>query len=155
MKHLDGILEMVDKELGSISQNGQFRSKDEVHSVYELIDIAKDVYCIWKYEDDDEGYSEAYPMYHGSYDDGASYARGRGRNAKRDAMGRYSRDGGNYRGSYDDGYSMRGGNYRRGGYSRDDAKQEYAENLRRMMENAPDEQTRMSIQRMVDNMERE
>ena len=144
MKHLDGILEMVDHELGSIEQNGQFRSKDEVHSVYELIDIAKDIFCIWKYEDEDE-YSEAYPMpyRYGSYDDGASYARGR-RNAKRDSMGRYSRDG----------YNMRGGNYRRDGYSRDDAKQEYIDNLREMINNAPDEQTRMSLQRMVENMER-
>ena len=156
MKHLDGILEMVDKELGSIEQNGKFRSRDEVHSVYELIDIAKDVYCIWEYEDGgSEGYSEMYG--------GGSYARGRGRNAKRDSMGRYSRDGGNYRGgsyrgSYDgnyDGESYRGGNYRRGGYSRDDAKQEYIENLRRTMDEAPDEKTRMSIQRMIEQMERE
>ena len=165
MKSLDKILEMVDKELGSIAQNGQFRSKDEVHSVYELIDIAKDVFCIWKYEDDEGGFSEDMSMYGGgsnyeSYD-GGSYARGRGRGAARYADGRYaptsrgSYRGGNYRGgNYDDGYSMRDGNYRRGSYSRDDAKQEYAENLRRMMEEAPDEQTRMSIQRMVENMER-
>lgn len=168
MKHLDGILEMVDMELGSIAKNGQFRSKDEVHSVYELIDIAKDVYCIWEYEEGgSEGYSEMYPMYrsenYGSYDGGGSYARGRGRNAKRDSMGRYSRDagnyrGGSYRGSYDgnyDGESYRGGNYRRGGYSRDDAKEEYIEHLRETMENAPDEKTRMSIQRMIEQMERE
>lgn len=167
MKHLDSVLDMVDKELGSIAQNGQFRSRDEVHSVYELIDIAKDVYCIWKYEDGDDGYSEAYPSYDGgSYGMGGSYARGRGRGAARYADGRYAPTrsrgsyddgnyrGGSYRGSYDDGYSMRGGNYRRGGYSRDDAKDEYAENLRHMMETAPDEQTRMSIQRMIDNMER-
>jgi len=154
MKHLDRILDMVDQELGSIAQSGQFRSRDDVHSVYELVDIAKDVYCIWKYEDEDEGYSEDYPMYNrGSYNMDGNYARGRGRNARRDAMGRYSRDG-SYRGGSYDSYD-RGGNYRRGGYSRDDAKKEYADNLRRMMEEAPDEQTRMSIQRMVDNMERE
>lgn len=162
MKHLDGILEMVDMELGSIAKNGQFRSKDEVHSVYELIDIAKDVYCIWEYEEGgSEGYSEMYPMYrsenYGSYDGGGSYARGRGRNAKRDAMGRYSREGSYRGGNYDyyDGESYRGGNYRRGGYSRDDAKQEYIENLRRTMDEAPDEKTRMSIQRMIEQMERE
>ena len=155
MKHLDSILEMVDKELGSIGQSGQFRSRDDVHSVYELIDIAKDIYCIWKYEDEEEGYSEVYPMsYRGNYDNydgGGSYARGRGRNAKRDSMGRYSREG-SYR-SYD-GESYRGGNYRRG-YSRDDAKQEYIDNLRRMMEEAPDEHSRESIHRMIQNMEKE
>ena len=102
----------------------------------------------------EDGYSEGY-----AYDDGRSYARGRSRYAKRDAMGRYSSDG-NYRGynrNYDGSYdgSYRGGNYRRGGYSRDDAKQEYMENLRRMMDDAPDEQTRMSMERMMHNMERE
>ena len=150
MKHLDGILEMVDKELGSIEQNGKFRSRDEVHSVYELIDIAKDVYCIWEYEDGgSEGYSEMYG--------GGSYARGRGRNAKRDSMGRYPREGSYRGGNYDyyDGESYRGGNYRRGGYSRDDAKEEYIEHLRETMENAPDEKSRMSIQRMIEQMERE
>lgn len=34
-------------------------------------------------------------------DDGGSYARGRGRNAKRDSMGRYSSRGYSYDGSYD------------------------------------------------------
>lgn len=69
---------------------------------------------------------------------GMTYARGRGRNAKRDAMGRYSRD-------------YRGGSYERG-YSRD-GKEEYKEQLREMMDSAPDEQTRMSIKRMIDNMQ--
>ena len=97
-----------------------------------------------------------------NYYDGSSYARGRGRNARRDRMGRYSREGRgnsnyeNYDGnSYErGGSSYRGGNnYRRGGYSRDDAKQEFAENLREMMEQAPDENARQSIQRMIQQME--
>ena len=146
MKHLDGILEMVDKELGSIEKNGQFRSRDEVDSVYKLIDIAKDAYCIWKYEEEMDGESYAYDGGYGgrsyrydSYDDGESYARGRGRNARRDRMGRYSRE-----------YNRDG--YRRDGYSRDDAREEYTENLRRAMEAAPDEQTRMKVQRMMDGI---
>ena len=73
--------------------------------------------------------------------DGNSYARGRGRNARRDSMGRYSRDG-----------SYRGGPYRYDGYSRD-GKEEYIENLRNMMDDAPDDQTRQSIQRMIQQME--
>ena len=162
MKHLDGILEMVDKELGSIAQGGQFRSRDDVHSVYELIDIAKDVYCIWKYEDDEEGYSEERGSYENYYG-GNSYARGRGRNARRDAMGRYSREGsyrgGSYEnydgGNYERGGYYRGGNYRRGGYNRDDAKEEMTQNLRQLMEKAPDEQTRMGIQRMIQKLENE
>ena len=68
-----------------------------------------------------------------------SYARGRGRNARRYADGRYaptSRE-----------------SYRR--YSRDDGKQDYIESLREMMEDAPDDQTRQSIQRMITQMEQQ
>lgn len=143
MKHLDGILEMVDKELGSIEKNGQFRSRDEVDSVYKLIDIAKDTMEIWCMEDDmgGESYDDGMSYERGrrSYD-GNSYARGR-RNARRDERGRYSRE-----------YNRDGMSYRRDGYSRDDAREEYTEKLRRMMDEAPDDQTRMKIQRMMDSM---
>ena len=99
MKHLDGLLELIENEIKSVESNGKFRSREEIDSVYKLVDIAKDVYCIWAYEDDMDGESEAY-AYDGSYadrsyrgnslDSGRSYARGRGRNAKRDSMGRYA-----------------------------------------------------------------
>lgn len=69
----------------------------------------------------------------GSYDSG-SYARGRGRNARRDSMGRYSRDG----------YS------REGGYSEHS---EMVDELRELMEQAPDEQTRQEFQRLIQRME--
>ena len=142
MKYLDGLLKLVDNEFEAIEKNGKFRSREEIDSVYKLIDIAKDVYCIWKYEDESEGGDSEAPydgrMYPNmSYDGGVSYARGR-RNARRDSMGRYtSRDGGrSYRGiSYDDG------------------KSEYIDELRELMQNAPDDQTRQSIQRMISQME--
>ena len=140
MEHLGSILKLTENELESVAKNGKFRSREEIDSVYKLIDIAKDVYCIWKYEDEDEMSYEDGRSYRGSYDgsyDGSSYARGRGRNAKRDSMGRYSRE-------YRDGRSMRG-------YSRD-GKEEYIDQLRDMMEDAPDEQTRQSIKRMIDQM---
>ena len=63
-----------------------------------------------------------------SYDDG-SYARGRGRNARRDSMGRYARD---------DGYSRAG---------------DMVEELRGMMEDAPDDKTRQEFQRFISKME--
>ena len=158
MNHLDGVLKLVDNELGSIEQNGKFRSRDEIDSVYKLIDVAKDIYCIWSYEDEmDNGYSERYGYgydggmsnnYHGnSYNNGYSNARGRGRGAKRYANGQYapySRDG---------GMSNRGMSYRGRMYSMDDGKEEYLENLREMMQNAPDENTRQSIQHMIQQME--
>ena len=93
------------------------------------------------------GYSNGYSgrryggSYDGSYDDGSyrgnSYARGRGRNAKRDSMGRYARDGRSYR-----------------GYSRD-SKEDFIAEMHEMMESAPDESTRQSIQRMLSQMEQD
>lgn len=133
MKHLEGMLKLVENELGAIESNGKFRSREEIDSVYKLIDIAKDCYCIWEYEDGmDDGYSERYP-----YRGGMSYGRGRG--VKRDSMGRYSRD---------DGMG-----YRDRGYSRDDGNREYIEELKEMMRNAPNEETRQSIQRMISQMD--
>ena len=58
-----------------------------------------------------------------------SYARGRGRNARRDSMGRYSSEG----------YSMAGN--------------EMIDELRDLMQDAPDEQTRMEFQRFIQKIE--
>ena len=131
MEHLDSILRITENELGAIVTNGKYRSREEIHSVYELMDIAKDIHKIWCMEDEIDG--ESYDG--GPHVDGMrhSYARGR----KRDSMGRYSRE-------YRDGYR---------GYSRD-GKEEYKEHLRELMEDAPDEQTRQSIQRMIEQMGR-
>ena len=63
-----------------------------------------------------------------SYDGGRSMARGRGSNARRDSMGRYAGDG----------YSRTG---------------DMADQLREMMEDAPDERTRQEIQRLVTKLE--
>ena len=163
MDQLEGILKIVDKELKTITENGEFRSKEEIDAAYKLIDVAKDIYCIWDYEDnmmDDEGMSfdgggssargGGSRSYRGrSYEGGNSYeggssARGRGRNARRDSMGRYSREG---------GYS-RNGSYRRE-YSSTGDKEEFIEQMREMMEDAPDENSRKSIQRMIQKLEQE
>lgn len=131
MEHIDGILKLVEKELGAIDSNGKFRSRDDIDSVYKLIDIAKDIYCIWDYEEEDDDSSFAGPRYGGrgvSYNDDTSYARGR-RNARRDSMGRYSRRG----------YSI--------------GKDEYIDRLREAMESAPDEMHRQKVQRMIQELE--
>lgn len=135
MEHLDGIVKLVEKELNAIEMNGKFRTREEIDSVYKLVDIAKDAYCIWKYEDEMGGESYEGSMgrsYRGGSYDGGSYARGR----RRDSRGRYSRDG-SYR------------SYR----SYDDGKEEYMSQLHELLENAPDEQSRQSIQRMISQME--
>lgn len=104
-----------------------------------------------------------------------SGARGRGSNARRDSKGRYSsamgmmdRDGYSMRGDYSNerggysnergGYSNeRGGNYsnrseysNRGGYSRNS---DMIMELRELMEDAPDERTRMEFDKFIRKME--
>lgn len=95
---------------------------------------------------------------------GGSYARGRGDNARRDSMGRYSSEGyyeGTYEGSYNDGsYARggrgRGGNYGMGsyerGYSRADAKEELMMQLRDMERNA-DEESKHMIKKWIKQVE--
>ena len=85
-----------------------------------------------------------------SYAEGSSFARGRGRNARRDSMGRYSGDGGSYRNSY----SRRGGSYRgysREGYSRDEAKEDMMMQLREMEQSA-DRESKEMIKEWMDQL---
>lgn len=142
MKNIEKIIELADAEFGAIVANGKFKSREEIDSVYKLMDIAKDGYEVLACEDEmyGESYDDGYGRsMRGSYDGGMSYARGR-RNARRDSMGRYSRDGRSYRGnSYERGYSR-------------DGKEEYKEQLMDMMDNAPSEEVRQSIKRMLDSM---
>lgn len=63
------------------------------------------------------------------YEDGGSYARGRGRNARRDSMGRYSSEG----------------------YSR--AADDALSSLREMERTATDEQTKQDVRRLITRME--
>ena len=165
MHDIMSLKEMLIDELSEYGRKGELNAK-----TLETIDtLAHATKNLCKIIEDAEMMEES-SMGGNNYYDGSSYARGRGRNARRDRMGRYSRDGrgnsnyDNYDGNsyergggsnYERGSSYRGGNNRRGGYSRDDAKQEYIEQLRETMENAPDEKSRMSIQRMIEQMERE
>ena len=144
MEHLEGLLKLVENEIEAINKNGKFKSREEIDSVYKLVDIAKDTMEIFCMEDDMNGdsYDDGMSYERGRRYDGMSYARGR-RNARMDERGRYSRDG--YMDSYNDGRSMRG-------YSRADSKEDYKNQLRMMMEDAPDENTRQNIKRMIDNM---
>ena len=86
---------------------------------------------IEKYEEDEgSSYGYNYNSYNRggrSYNNG-SYSRGRGRNAKRDAMGRYSSEG----------YSRHG---------------DVAEQLREMMMDAPNEEIRRDYERVISRIE--
>jgi len=90
--------EMLEKELRHIEDRGELNAA----SLAQADTIAHALKCLATYEAmaSEGGYSERYPIRGGYYDEGSSYARGRGRYAKRDSMGRYSSDDGR---SYDDG----------------------------------------------------
>lgn len=145
MEYLGDMIRFADQEFGEMAKNGKFRNKEDVEIAYKLMDIAKDAFCIMDYEEkmQSDDYSE-YGRSYGYPYEGNSYARGM--NARRNSLGQFSREGMNYRGnSYPRGRSM--------GYSRNDAKEEFIDNLYTMAEKAPDDQTRERVQRMIHEME--
>lgn len=140
MEYIEKIKKMLCKELDEYAMKQKLTGGD-LDMIWKLTDTVKNLDKIEMLEDDG-GYSEARGgmrgrsyMHGSSYDDDMMYSerRGRGRNAKRDSMGRYSSEGGSYDdgSSYDD-YSER--TDRR--YSRDDAKDHMMNKLGSMMENA-------------------
>lgn len=104
--------------------------------------------CVMLEAEEDSGYSKyAGPVYHP--DTTYGYA---GRRGERRDDG-YSREG-------RDGYSGNNGGYSRNGYSRENRNGygysrtgDMTEQLRQMMDDAPDEMTRMEIKKLVDKME--
>lgn len=141
MKHLEELKESIKRELEKFAKQGDV-SVGTLEKIHKLSDTYKNL-CKIEALESDEGYSEArggrggYYMHGSSYDDDMMYSerRGRGRNAKRDSMGRYSSDGGSYEGgsSYRGG---QGGSSYDGGYSRNDFKDFAMSTLGSMMEDA-------------------
>lgn len=147
MHELYELKEKLCKELKKYSEEDVSASSLEVidklsHSIKNLDKI------IEKYEEEDDysmrsSYGSSYNSYESSYgnsnrgggssrgggNSNASYARGRGRNARRDSRGRYSSEG---------GYSRNG---------------DIVEELREMMMDAPDEQTRQEYQKVIQKLE--
>ena len=144
MEYIEKIKKMLCKELDEYAMKQKLTGGD-LDMIWKLTDTVKNLDKISMLEES-EGYSEArggmrgHSYMHGSsYDDDMMYSerRGRGRNAKRDRMGRYSSEDGSYEGgsSYDD-YSEES-SYRGGrGYSRSDAKDHLMRGLGSMMESA-------------------
>lgn len=129
-------------------------SMQELQKVQLMSDIVKNIDKIEMLEDG-EGYSEdGHYMGEGRIY-GTSYARGRGRYAKRDSMGRYSRDDG--MGMHNDGGSSyaRGGNMGggRGGYSRTDAKEHLMAKAEEMLEMAQDPKERRAIEKFMQEID--
>lgn len=124
MEYMHKIKKMLCKELEEYGDKKSLSSAD-VEMIHKLTDTVKNLDKISLLEESDDGYSETYPYYMG----GSSYARGRGRNARRDSMGRYSSDMDDYSEARMD---------RR--YSRDDAKDHMMNKLGEMMTSADEEQ---------------
>ncbi len=129
MHKLYDLKEKLIKELEGYAENGKY-SKDDVEAI-KYIASAVDHICNIVDGMDEEEYSGNM-----NYNDGMgnrsmrsyrnvdrSYARGRGRNARRDAMGRYSRSG------------------------------NMVEQLEDLMDDAPDERVRQEIQKFIAKIE--
>ena len=125
MKHLEKLKEALCEELDKFGKSGDI-TVNSLEKIHKLTDTIKNIDKIMALESEEGGYSEGYMddgMMHGN-----SYARGR-RYAKRDSMGRYSRDG----------------------YSR--AADEQIEMLEGMMDSAPNEQIKKEIEKLIYKME--
>ena len=161
MKHLEKLKEALCEELDKFGKSGDI-TVNSLEKIHKLTDTIKNIDKIMMLEEE-EGYSEArggrgrgrssYEMGGSSYDDDMMYSerRGRGRNAKRDSMGRYSSDGGFYEGgSYERG--GRGGSSYEGGYSR--AKDDMMSMLGEMMEDASPKE-REALKKCMRELERD
>ena len=144
MEYIEKIKKLLCKELDEYAMKTKITGSD-LEMIWKLTDTVKNLDKIEMLEEE-SGYSEARggrgrgrgrSSYEGgmSYDDEMMYSerRGRGRNAKRDSMGRYSSDGGSYEGGSSYDYSEERMDRR---YSRDDAKDHMMNKLGSMMEDA-------------------
>ena len=129
MHALYDLKDMLCKELEEYGKKGEL-SAGALDIVDKLAHTIKNLDKIIEVYEEDE-----YSNYGGSYYNGnispgrsQSYARGRGRNARRDSMGRYSNEG----------YSRTG---------------DLVERLRELASDAPDDKTRQEIHRLVTRME--
>ena len=124
MEYMEKIKKMLCKELDEYAMKGKLTMAD-LDAVHKLTDTIKNLDKIEMLEDG-EGTSHGRMRYGSSYDDDMMYSERRGRNVRRDSMGRYSSD---YM-HHDDEYMSRRG------YSRDDAKDHMMSKLGEMMEGA-------------------
>lgn len=143
---MDRLLDYIDSELDELERKADKDGKLSMSEIQYVDILAHAKKNLLKGEEMYEETEGGYSKYSG---EGGSYARGRGRNARRDSMGRYSRERGGNRGySRERGYSRYS---REGNYSMDG--EEMVDELRELMDNAPDERTRAEMQKMISKME--
>ena len=142
--------ELYEYEEKAKKMSGGKLSMQELDKIHKLTDTVKNIDKIEMLEGD-EGYSEDGQYMGEGRIYGTSYARGRGRNANRDRMGRYSSDGM----SYDGGSSYARGGMRDGrmGYSRDGAKEHLMDKAEEMLEMTHDPKERKAIEKFMRELE--
>lgn len=128
MHDYEKLKEMLCDELEQITRKGELTA-GSLDTVDKLTHAIKSIVTIMAMDEYEDGYSRAGGE-HMTSGRRYSYA-GRGRGARRDSMGRYSRDG----------------------YSYDDAKEDMMKELHELMHDAPDEQTKKEFQRFISKME--
>lgn len=156
LKYLDEVKQTLEREIDKIAKTGDI-SVSTLEKLHKLTDTYKNLCKIAMLSEEEEGEEN-------SYEGGSSYRRGRGRNARRDRMGRYSEEGYSEEGnSYERGgqgggrgnRGGRGGNSSyEGGYSRDGAKDYMIDKLEEMMEEVENPKERKALMECLQALER-
>lgn len=135
MRMYEDLKEMLCRELEEITRKGEMTTGtlDVVDKLTHAIKSIDTIVAMGKsgYSRGNDGMSGRGRSYD-SYGDGMSGARGRGRYANRDSMGRYA------------GYEN---------YSYDDAKADMMSELRELMQSAPDEEIKKELRRFIAKLE--
>lgn len=124
MKELKELRDMLCDELKEYGKKGELTA-GSLSTIDTLAHALKNLDMVIEEED---GYSNHYPYYGGSYDMGGRSYRDGSYARRRDSMGRYSGER---------------------GYSRNNL----ADKMRDLMDEAPDDHTRQEIRRMVEKLE--
>lgn len=135
MQTYHDLKDMLCRELDEITRKGELTagSLDTVDKLTHSIKSLETIIAMNEAQDGESGY---YPYMGGyrSYEDGMHDSRrGRSGARRRDAMGRYSREN--------------------RGYSRADAREDMIEDLRDLMNDAPDETTKKHYQKFIRELE--
>ena len=130
-----------------IKANGGDIENDDIEMIDELTHSLKSLVTTCAMLEAEDGYSGEYMPYYGG-----GYSMRRGGSSREGRESRENRNGGGYSGnygSYGRGESRYSRENRNGGYSRG---MDWNEHLRMMMDEAPDEATRMDIKKLMDRM---
>lgn len=145
MHEIYALKEMLCEELEEYGRKGEM-SAGTLEIVDKLAHAVKNLGKIIEMYEEDEEYSS---MGGGSYNGGSYAARGGQNRGGRSSRGR-SYDGGNMGGGQSNAGRRNARRDSRGRYSGD--AEEIVEQLEDMMDSAPDEETRMELQRLVKKM---